>query len=171
MKINEIFEAPQTPVQQWRPGQPLPQEVMKNHIKKVFPRGGLMNISNTDAAGIKYMGQGINQVFLPLYIANPQEAFQNNKGMYMAYSKDEYQLINTDEPEGKKVASAIVKAVLAEPKDKPGIFTKMKDKFDKLTDPDDPTSAGYNTLQRKGAARGPLATMATKLASRIGQGK
>ena len=55
--------------------------------------------------------------------------------MYMLYNKDRYTLIDR-EREGKKVATAIVRALLQEPPT--GMWSRLKDKWDELTDPDDP---------------------------------
>ena len=50
------------------------------------------------------------------------------------------------------------------------MWSRLKDKWDDLTDPDDPQSAGYAALNRKNLgmnpARGPISTILTKGAAK-----
>ena len=115
----------------------LPPMFMKNQVKTLFPDSGIISLSNTDAADVKYKGIQVNNILLPYWTPNMRDALRANKGMYMLYNKDRYTLIDRETPEGKKVATAIVRALLKEPI-KPGMWSRLKDKWDELTDPDDP---------------------------------
>ena len=110
MKINEVinFEADQVQGD-------LPPILMKNKVKALFPDSGIVSLSNTDAADVKYKGIQVNNVLLPMWTPNMKDALGANKGMYMLYNKDRYILIDRETPEGKKVATAIVRALLKEP--------------------------------------------------------
>ena len=147
----------------------LPPMFMENQVKQLFPDSGIVSLSNTDAADVKYKGIPVNNVLLPMWTPNMRDALGANKGMYMLYNKDRYTLIDRETPEGKKVATAIVRALLKEPI-KPGMWSKLKDKWDELTDPDDPQSAGYAALNRKNLgmnpARDSISTILTKGAAK-----
>ena len=150
----------------------LPPVVMKNQVKNYFPNSGLVSLSNTDAANLNYKNVQVNNILLPHWRPKIRDALGLNKGMYMLYNKDRYILINQETPEGKKIATAIVRALLKEP-DKPGLWSRFRDKMADLADPDDPTSAGYAALNQKGIlgkpARGPISTILTKGAAKVDQ--
>ena len=181
-ELNAKFDQPQKPMSKpgkWPVDEPeavqgdLPPVVMKNkQLKTLFPDSGLVSLSNTDAADIKYKGIQVNNVLLPVWLPNMKDALGANKGMYMSYNKDRYILIDRETPEGKKVATAIVRALLKEPI-KPGMWTRLKDKFADLADPDDPASAGYAALNQRNLgmepARGPISTILTKGAAKVDQ--
>ena len=88
----------------------------------------------------------------------------------MLYNKENYILIDRDDPQGLRVATAIVKALLKEPI-KPGMWGRIRDKWDDLTDPDDPESSAYDVLNKKKWGlkpnRGPKTTIATKIGAKI----
>ncbi len=180
-ELNAKFDQPQKPKSKpgkWPTDEPeevqgdLPIVVMKNQVKNYFPNSGLVSLSNTDAANLNYKNVQVNNILLPHWRPKIRDALGLNKGMYMLYNKDRYILINQETPEGKKVATAIVRALLKEP-DKPGMWSRLKDKFADLADPDDPTSAGYAALNQKGIlgkpARGPISTILTKGAAKVDQ--
>lgn len=181
MKINEVLNLEENPY--YNAGKSsadkpenlrddLPPMFMKNQLKTLFPDSGIISLSNTDAADVKYKGIQVSNILLPFWTPNMRDALGANKGMYMLYNKDRYILIDKETPEGKKVATAIVRALLKEPI-KPGMWSKLKDKWDDLTDPDDPQSAGYAALNRKNLgmnpARGPISTILTKGAAKVDQ--
>ena len=180
-ELNAKFDQPQKPKSKpgkWPADEPeavqgdLPPMFMKNQVKTLFPDSGLISLSNTDAADIKYKGIQVNNILLPFWTPNMRDALGANKGMYMLYNKDRYTLIDRETPEGKKVATAIVRALLKEPI-KPGMWSRLKDKWDELTDPDDPQSAGYAALNRKNLgmnpARDSISTILTKGAAKVDQ--
>ena len=53
------------------------------------------------------------------------------------------------------------------------MWTRLKDKFADLADPDDPASAGYAALNQRNLgmepARGPISTILTKGAAKVDQ--
>ena len=179
MKINEVIvreaDQPMSKPGKWPANEPeqvqgdLPPMFMKNQLKTLFPDSGIVSLSNTDAADVKYKGVQVNNILLPFWSPKMRDALGANKGMYMLYNKDRYTLIDRETPEGKKVATAIVRALLKEPV-KPGMWSRLKDKWDDLTDPDDPQSAGYAALNQRNLglepARGPVSTLLTKGAAK-----
>ena len=123
-ELNAKFDQPQKPKSKsgkWPADEPeavqgdLPPMFMKNQVKTLFPDSGIISLSNTDAADVKYKGIQVNNILLPYWTPNMRDALGANKGMYMLYNKDRYTLIDRETPEGKKVATAIVRALLKEP--------------------------------------------------------
>ena len=174
MKINEVIVHENNKPKSGPEDLPqnLPPIVMKNQVKTLFPNSGLVSLSNTDAANLSYKSVPINNILLPYWAPKMKDAISLNTGMYMLYNKDRYLLIDRETPEGKKIATAIVRALLKEPM-KPGMWSRFKDKVADLADPDDPTSAGYAALNQKNLgmepARGPISTILTKGAAKVDQ--
>ena len=157
MKIFEVINNIQTE----NKADTLPDQFDKGQVKKLFPKGGMVPLGATDAADLKYKGMAIGNVFVPVYDPNIKVTLRQSPAFYLLFNKTTYIKIDPSEPEGKKISTAIVNALLKEPP-KTGLIGKMKDKLGNLVDPDDPTSSAYNITSNPKAARGPLATAVTR---------
>jgi hypothetical protein len=162
MKIFEVINNIQTE----NKADELPDQFDKGQVKKLFPKGGIVPLGSTDAADLKYKGLAIGNVFVPVYDTDMKSTLRQSPAFYILFNKTTYIKIDPTEPEGKKISTAIVNALLKQPP-KLGLIGKMKDKLGNLTDPDDPTSSAYTVTSNPNAARGAASTLLTRGAGKL----